>query len=110
LRPGETAEKGGSDGPPSDALNRLIQADESDLPHDLREALAASLREGTPKDVNEALCVAQLGNKITKPINQEDTTITRRASKALRVQLQVLLQSSVLARSKVGRHGRLDAR
>jgi len=45
-----------------------------------------------------------------KPLDPEDVTATKRASIALRTQLQGLLQSSVLTRSKVGRHGRLDAR
>ncbi|WP_097012765.1 cobaltochelatase CobT-related protein [Pseudodesulfovibrio profundus] len=110
LRSEETAEKSGPDTLPMDALNRLLTADESNLPNDWGEALATSLRKETPKDVNEALCVAQLGKKATKQISQEDAAITRKASNALRVQLQALLQSSVLSRSKIGRHGRLDAR
>ncbi|WP_157871291.1 hypothetical protein [Pseudodesulfovibrio piezophilus] len=51
-----------------------------------------------------------LDNKATKTIAPEDAATTKRASIALRTQLQGLLQSSVLTRSKVGRHGRLDSR
>ncbi|QJB56548.1 hypothetical protein [Pseudodesulfovibrio sp. zrk46] len=99
-----------SDELPSDALNRLIRADDIDLPDDLGEALAASLRKQSPKELDESLRVAQLGSKTTKPINPEDAAATKRASIALRTQLQGLLQSSLLTRIKVGRHGRLDAR
>jgi hypothetical protein len=107
---GKSGKNGVSDELPSDALNRLIQADDIDLPKDLGDALAASLRKETPRDLNEALRVARLGTKTTKPLDPEDVTATRRASIALRTQLQGLLQSSVLTRSMVGRHGRLDAR
>jgi hypothetical protein len=107
---GKPGKMGVSDELPSDALNRLIRADDIDLPDDLGEALAASLREASPKELDESLRVAQIGTKTVKPLDPEDVTATKRASIALRTQLQGLLQSSVLTRSKVGRHGRLDAR
>ncbi|WP_207261907.1 VWA domain-containing protein [Desulfovibrio sp. Huiquan2017] len=107
---GKSGKNGVSDELPLDALNRLIQADDIDLPEGLGEALAASLRKESPKELDESLRVARLGTKTTKPLDPEDVTATRRASIALRTQLQGLLQSSVLTRSMVGRHGRLDAR
>ncbi|WP_419788113.1 hypothetical protein [Pseudodesulfovibrio sp.] len=107
---GKPVKKGVSGELPSDALNRLIRADGIDLPDDLGEALAASLRKESPKELDESLRVAQIGTKTVKPLDPEDVTATKRASIALRTQLQGLLQSSVLTRSKVGRHGRLDAR
>ncbi|BDQ32673.1 hypothetical protein [Pseudodesulfovibrio portus] len=107
---GKSGKNGVSDELPSDALNRLIHADENDLPDDLGDALAAHLRKETPRELNESLRVAQLGTKTVKPLDSEDVAATKRVSIALRTQLQGLLQSSVLTRSKVGRHGRLDAR
>jgi len=107
---GKSGKEKVSDELPSDALNRLIRADDIDLPDDLGEALAASLRKESPKELDESLRVAQLGTKTVKPLDPENVAATRRASIALRTQLQGLLQSSVLTRSKVGRHGRLDAR
>ena len=107
---GKPGKEGVSDELPSDALNRLIRADDVDLPDDLGEALAASLRKESPKELDESLRVARLGTKTTKPIKPEDAAAAKRASIALRTQLHGLLQSSVLSRSKVGRHGRLDAR
>ena len=109
---------GSSDGLPLDTvsidsrrqLERLIHADENDLPTDLGETLAAKLRNETPVNLDESLRVAQLGTKSVKPIEPEGIVATKRASIALRTQLQGLLQSSVLTRNKVGRHGRLDAR
>ena len=92
------------------SLKQLFQATPDDLPDDLGEALAESLIKGQPQDLSESLCVARLGNKTTKPIPPEDAKATRRASAALRTQLQGVLQSSVLSRSKVGRHGRLNSR
>ncbi|BDQ36821.1 hypothetical protein SYK_11810 [Pseudodesulfovibrio nedwellii] len=114
----KAAKKGAPGGHPSDAvftdsgqqLQKLIDADETDLPTDLGKVLADNLRKETPKDIGEVLRVAQLGTKATKPIPSEDAAIARKASTALRTQLQGLLQSSVLTRSKVGRHGRLDSR
>ncbi len=114
----EAVKKGDPDGQPSDTvfmdsrqqLERLIEAGEDDLPYDLGEALANSLRRETPKELSESLQVAQIGTKAVKPLDPEDVAATKRASIALRTQLQGLLQSSVLTRSKVGRHGRLDAR
>lgn len=107
---GKLGKKVVSDEFPSDALNRLIQADDIDLPDDLGEALAASLRKESPKELDESLRVARLGSKTTKPIKPEDAVAAKRASIALRMQLHGLLQSSVLSRSKVGRHGRLNVR
>ncbi len=109
---------GGPDGYPSDTnctdsqlqLEQLLQASDGDLPNDVGEALAKRLHSETPKNLDESLRVAQRGNKTTKPIQPEDAAATKKASTALRTQLQGLLQSSVLTRSKVGRHGRLDAR
>ena len=117
-RQDKTSENDVSDALPSDAvfidsrqqLEQLIHADETDLPNDLGEALAAELRKETPKDLGEALRVAQLGTKTVKSIDPEDAVATRRASTALRTQIQGLLQSSVLTRSTIGRHGRLDSR
>ena len=106
----KSGKKGVPDEHPSDALNRLILADDSDLPDDLGEALASSLRKESPKQLDESLRVARLGTKVTKPIKPEDAAAVKRASIALRTQLHGLLQSFVLSRSKVGRHGRLDAR
>ena len=91
-------------------LKKLLQAASDDLPNGLGEALAESLIKGQPQDLSESLCVARLGNKTTKPIPPEDAEATRRASTALRTQLQGVLQSSVLSRSNVSRHGRLDSR
>ena len=115
---GRTVKKGDPDGEPvtdvlSDSkrrLERLLHADESDLPNNLGEVLADNLLKETPKDLNETLRVAELGTKKTKPLQPEDLTATKRASTALRTQLHGVLQSSILTRSKVGRHGRLDAR
>ncbi|WP_157917380.1 hypothetical protein [Pseudodesulfovibrio profundus] len=107
---GNSAEKGTPNALPSDALKRLIRFDENDLPDDLGELLAGRLRRETPKELDESLHVAQVGIKKTKPLEAEDTAAIRRASIALRTQLQGLLQSSVMTRSKVGRNGRLDAR
>nr|WP_321512938.1 VWA domain-containing protein [uncultured Pseudodesulfovibrio sp.] len=92
------------------SLKQLFQATPDDLPDDLGGALAESLTKGQPQDLSESLCVARLGNKTTKPIPPEDEKVTRRASVALRTQLQGVLQSSVMARSNVSRHGRLDSR
>lgn len=114
LKRGKTAEKGAPDALSSEAskrrLEKVIQASEDDLPHDLGEELAETLRKETPHDLNEALRVARPGTKTTKPIQPEDAVAAKRASTALRTQLQGLLQSSVLTRSKTGRHGRLDVR
>lgn len=90
-------------------LGQLLNSQDDDLPYDMGETLANSLRKETPKDLGEALRVAQVGTKVAKLIQPEDTVVAKRASIALRTQLQGLLQSSVLTRSKVGRHGRLDA-
>ncbi len=114
----EAVKKGDPDGLSSEAvfidsrqqLEGLIEADEDDLPYDLGEALANSLRRETPRELSESLQVAQIGTKAVKLLDPEDVAATKRASIALRTQLQGLLQSSVLTRSKVGRHGRLDAR
>jgi hypothetical protein len=113
-----TAENRAPNGQPSGAvfsdaqhqLERLIHSDETDLPNDLGELLADCLRRETPTELGESLRVARLGTKALKPIEPEDVLATKRASTALRTQLQGLLQSSVLTRSKIGRHGRLDAR
>ena len=109
-----TAQNNRGDGIPSEAsrqmLECLLSADENELPFDLGDRLAEILNKETPSDLNESLRVAQLGNKTTKPIAQEDAAATKRASIALRTQLQGLLQSSVLTRSKIGRHGRVDSR
>ena len=109
-----TAKNGVPDGLPSEASRRMLECllnvDENELPFDLGDRLAESLNKETPPDLNESLRVAQLGNKVVKPIAPKDAVATKRASTALRTQLQGLLQSSVLSRSKVGRHGRLDAR
>jgi hypothetical protein len=113
-----TAENGVPDGHPSGAvfsgghhqLERLIHSDETDLPNDLGELLADCLRLETPIELGESLRVARLGTKVLKPIEPEDVLAAKRASTALRTQLKGLLQSSVLTRSKIGRHGRLDAR
>ena len=112
------AENGDPDELPSDAvsigsrqqLERLVEAHENKLPDDLGEALADSLRKESPKELDESLRVAQVDTKAVKPLDPEDVAATKRASIALRTQLQGLLQSSVLTRSKIGRHGRLDAR
>ena len=92
------------------SLRELPQADTCNLPNGLGETLAESLDKEKPKDAGESLRVARLGNKKTKPILPEDAEVTKRASAAMRIQLQGLLQSSVMARSKIGRHGRLDSR
>lgn len=110
LKSDKSVEKDVPDALPSDALRRLIHADENDLPNDLGETLAANLRKESPKELDESLRVARLGTKTTKTIKPEDAAATKRASIALRTQLHGLLQSSVLARTRVGRHGRLDAR
>ena len=110
LKSDKSAEKDVPDALPSDALKRLIHADEKDLPLDLGETLVASLRKESPKESDESLRVARLGTKATKPIKPEDAAAAKRASIALRTQLHGLLQSSVLARTRVGRHGRLDTR
>lgn len=107
---GKATKKGTLGRLPSEALKRLINTDEVDLPDNMGEALADNLIRETPKDLSEALHVAQLGTKSAKPIAPEDARAAKRASTALRTQLQGLLQSSVLTRTKVGRHGRLDAR
>ena len=104
------AKSGASGGSSSEALKRLLKADKAGLPDSLGEALADSLNNETPRDLDDSFCVAQLGTKATKPIAPEDAAAAKRASTALRTQLQGLLQSSVLTRTKVGRHGRLDAR
>ncbi len=117
-QPGNTAVMGSPDGLPLDSvsidsrrqLECLVHADENDLPTDLGETLAAKLRDETPVNLDESLRVAQVGIKTVKPLDPEDVAATKRASIALRTQLQGLLQSSVLTRSKIGRHGRLDAR
>jgi len=111
---GGSYESGNPGGHPSETskqqLKRLIDALQDDLPFDLGDKLADSLNKETPQDSNEALRVAQLGSKTVKPIAHEDLAATKRTSTAMRTQLQGLLQSSLLTRSKLGRHGRLDAR
>ncbi|MEF2144164.1 MAG: VWA domain-containing protein [Desulfovibrionaceae bacterium] len=117
-KPGKIAENGDPGGQPSDTvsidsrqqLERLIHSDGTDLPNDLGELLADCLRRETPIELGESLRVARLGTKTLKPIDPEDVLATKRASTALRTQLQGLLQSSVLTRSKISRQGRLDAR
>ncbi|MBG0789908.1 MAG: VWA domain-containing protein [Desulfovibrionaceae bacterium] len=114
LKAEETAKNGLPDGYPSvtsqHRLEKLIEAQQDDLPYDLGEELAANLRKETPQDQSEALRVAQIGTKVAKPIPPEDEAVTKQASRALRTQLQGLMQSSVLTRNTVGRHGQLDAR
>lgn len=110
----KAGKNGASGGMPSEVSRRMLECllsvDENELPFDLGDRLAESLNKETPSDLNESLRVAQLGNKTTKSIASEDATAIKRASIALRTQLQRLLQSSVLTRSKIGRHGRLNAR
>jgi len=114
----ETAKRGSPDGLPTGAisadsrksLERLFDAHEDDLPNDMSETLVDKLNKETPQNMDNALCVAQLGKKTTKSIQPDDVAETRRASVALRTRLQGLLQSSVMTRNKIGRHGRLDSR
>ncbi|SOB58977.1 von Willebrand factor, type A [Pseudodesulfovibrio profundus] len=109
-----STKNGKPDGFPSEVsrrmLENLLNVDGNELPFDLGDRLADSLNRETPPDLNESLRVARVGMKATKPIDAEDVAAIKRASNALRTQLQGLLQSSVFTRSKVGRHGRLDAR
>ncbi len=97
-------------GTPEQRLTELLAANDGDLPNDIGEALADRLLKESPHDPNESLQVAQLGTKPIKPIKPVHATEAKKASVALRTQLQGLLQSSVLTRSRVGRHGRLDSR
>lgn len=116
--PENSAKEAGSGSLPSETdstdsrrqLEQLIHATENELPHGLGEALAARLYVESPESPDESLRVATLGTKSMKPIESEDVAATRRASVALRTQLQGLLQSSVLTRSKTGRQGRLNPR
>ncbi len=107
---GKTSKTNALDGVAKESLKRLLQATEAELPEDLGEALAYSLSKEQPQGADEALRVARLGSKATKPIKPDDAAAARRASTALRIQLQGMLQSSVLTRSKTARHGRLDSR
>jgi len=111
---GRSTKNGKPDGVPSEVAKRMLESllsvDENELPFDLGDRLADSLNRETPQDLTESLRVARLGTKMTKPIDAEDAAVTKRASNALRTQLQGLLQSEVLTRTKIGRHGRLDAR
>jgi len=92
------------------SLKRLFDAVDDDLPRTIGEALADSLNKETPQNLDNALRVAQLGRKTSKPIQPEDMTATKRASAALRTRLHGMMQSSVMTRNKIARHGRLDSR
>ncbi len=95
---------------PGKRLKEMLLAVDDDLPNAIGEALVERLLKESPHDPNDSLQVAQLGTKPLKPIKPVHAAEAKKASVALRTQLQGLLQSSLLTRSKVGRHGRLDAR
>ena len=92
------------------SLERLLRTGSDELPNNVGEALSERLIKEQPQDLNDSIRVARLGSKSTKPIPTEDAAIIKRTSTALRIQLQGLLQSSVLERSKTARHGRLDSK
>lgn len=114
----QKAEKGHPGGLPSEGvssasqeqLKQLLHASEDDLPDDIGEVLAHRLRKESPACLDEAVSIAQVGSKTTNAIQAEDMASAQQASASLRTQLHGLLQSSVLRRSKLGRHGKLDSR
>ncbi|NCD34972.1 MAG: VWA domain-containing protein [Spartobacteria bacterium] len=86
----------------------LLGAGEDALPQSLGDVLADALQATSRQFQEGAVTVAIPTPKNAAPLTEADVLEARQASMALRIRLQGLLQTKILARASSGRRGRLD--
>jgi hypothetical protein len=90
------------------SLEKILNADASDLPNDFAEVTAGELKDAIPKNIMDGLEVATEAPKKVCPLPEDAVSEVKRASAALHARLYSLLQTTTLVRRTPSRRGKLD--
>ena len=91
-----------------DALQKLLQATEKDLPDGLGEQVADELEKAAPNNPLAGVSMAVESPKQFTALEIDVFLKVRRSTMALHTRLHSLLQSKTLVRRTASRHGKLD--
>ena len=86
----------------------LLNAEATDLPRDIFQVVAETLANMRLTNNNERITIAQVANKATWKIHNNQLHVVRCSTTALRSRLQGLLQSKVFKPNRCGHRGKLD--
>ena len=88
-----------------DALKKLLQSDDSDLPNSFDKRLSKAVWSGK-KQKRKSMGIAQEGNSKPVSLDEQDIHEALSSSRAMRTRIQAYLQSHILRRSQPARYGR----